>query len=360
MKSLHAPLPKDWTVGVKVWVDRAGHAILGKGRLELLEGIDRCHSISAAAREMKMSYRHAWLMVQSINEAAGEPLVVASTGGQRGGGAQLTPRGRWAVVVFRELQDQLQQTAGTLLRRTTPSIQRTSVHVAAAVSLEEVLGQLLADFALVQPSVRVRAVFGGSDELADHVLAGAPIDLFLTAASPPLDRLEAAGIAEANTRTVLAENTLAAIGPADRDLPVRSSADLALPGVTRIALADPTSPLGGYTREYLTDLGLHDSLMSRVVYVDNSRAVGATVRAGSADVGLVYGSDAMHPPGCRLLFRARKVPSPIELSGAVVRQGRQLDHARSLLAFLSSRPATHRFRNCGFLPVSGLRSRSPN
>ena len=40
----------DWRVGVRVWVERQGEAILGEGRLELLEWIDRCHSISAAAR----------------------------------------------------------------------------------------------------------------------------------------------------------------------------------------------------------------------------------------------------------------------------------------------------------------------
>ena len=63
----------DWTVGLRVWVERAGQAILGKGRLELLESIERWQSISEAARQMRMSYRHAWLLVQSVNEAAGEP-----------------------------------------------------------------------------------------------------------------------------------------------------------------------------------------------------------------------------------------------------------------------------------------------
>src|SRR5271165_3698175 len=82
-----------WGVDLRVWVERAGQTILGPGRLELLEGIDRHHSISAAARHMGMSYRHAWEMVQQINEAAGEPLVTASTGGVKGGGAQLSPLG---------------------------------------------------------------------------------------------------------------------------------------------------------------------------------------------------------------------------------------------------------------------------
>src|SRR5262245_51311434 len=100
---------EDWGIAVRVWVERAGQSILGPGRLELLDGIDRHHSISAAARQLGMSYRRAWELVQSINEAAGEPLVTATTGGVQGGGAQLTPLGRWAIGVFREAQAHLQQ-----------------------------------------------------------------------------------------------------------------------------------------------------------------------------------------------------------------------------------------------------------
>src|SRR5262245_34371385 len=69
-----------WEIGFRLWIDRGGQAILGKGRLELLEGIERHRSISAAARHMGMSYRHAWLLVRNINAAAGEPLVTVSKG----------------------------------------------------------------------------------------------------------------------------------------------------------------------------------------------------------------------------------------------------------------------------------------
>ena len=97
----------DWAVGVRVWVER-GAAVLGGGRLELLEEIDRCHSISAAARRIGMSYRHAWVMVQEVNRAAGELMIEAATGGRNGGGAaRLTPHGRQAVAAFRDLQEQL-------------------------------------------------------------------------------------------------------------------------------------------------------------------------------------------------------------------------------------------------------------
>ena len=202
----------DWAVGLCAWVERDGHVILGKGRLELLEAIDRWHSISAAARQMGMSYRRAWLLVQGINEAAGEPLVETATGGHQGGGAASRARGRAAAAVFRELQDQLQQTAAGLLPRLVAPDPAT-LHLAAAISLQEPLGQLLADFALRQPSLRVRALYGASDELAYHLLAGTPADLFLTAGPEPMDRLEKAGLLRPGTCVALAENTLAASPP---------------------------------------------------------------------------------------------------------------------------------------------------
>src|SRR5581483_11475482 len=87
----------DWQVRVRVWVERQGQDVLGEGQLELLEWIDRCQSISAAARQLGISYRHAWVTVQAVNEAAGAPLVAAATGGRHGGGARLTPHGRLAV-----------------------------------------------------------------------------------------------------------------------------------------------------------------------------------------------------------------------------------------------------------------------
>src|SRR6516162_10034484 len=80
----------DWSVGMRVWLERRGVAVLGKGRLELLEAIDRHQSISAAARHLGMSYRHAWMLIQATNDAAGRDLVTTAAGGHHGGGATLT------------------------------------------------------------------------------------------------------------------------------------------------------------------------------------------------------------------------------------------------------------------------------
>src|SRR5438105_3355611 len=282
----------DWAVDLRVWVERKGDAVLGKGRLELLEGIQRWHSIRAAAAQMGMSYRRAWLLVQSINEAAGRPLVIAATGGSHGGGAQLTPLGMQALTVFRELQGELRRTAATLLPRLVRGPGAPTVHVAAAVSLEEVLGQLLADYALRQPAVAVRTLFGASDELAEQLLGGAAADLFLTADVSPLERLEAAGLVNPRDRRVLVENTLAALAPAGSSLLLRKPRDLLRPTVQRLALAAPGVPLGAYSQAWLEAERLYESLKAKVVFLENSRAVLTAVRAGQADAGIVYGSDA--------------------------------------------------------------------
>jgi molybdenum ABC transporter molybdate-binding protein len=346
------PFPPDgWRVGLRVWIERAGQAVLGNGRLQLLESIDRCHSISAAARERGMSYRHAWELVQSVNAAAGEPLVTAATGGVHGGGAQLTPLGRWAIALFRELQGHLGNTASALLPQLLERAGTDDLHVAAAVSLEDVLGRLLNDYAARQPEIRVRVVFGASDELAAHLLAGAPGDLFLTADPRQLDRLENARLLLPGSRTALAGNSLAVIGATALALSIRKPTDLARAAVSRIALAAAACPLGDYTRAYLDSLHLYEPLLRRAVWVENSRAVVTAVRAGQADVGFVYSSDAVCAEGCRTLFRVRRTPVPICYAGAVLCRGADPAAALSLLHFLTSASAARRFRQCGFPPA---------
>ena len=214
--------------------------------------------------------------------------------------------------------------------------------------MQEALGQLLADYALRQPAVRVRVLYGASDELAYHLLAGAPGDLFLTADAAQLDRLEAASLLQSGSRIVLAENVLAALAPAGKPIAVRKSADLAGPGVERVALAAPTCPLGAYSRAWLDAVGL-GAVLERAVVLDNSNAVVAALRAGQPDVGLVYASDAMRHDGCRLLFRVRHPSAVVRYEAAILTHSRHAEPARALLDFLTSKAAARRFRRCGLL-----------
>lgn len=76
---------------------------LGPGKADLLAAIAETGSISAAGRRLGYSYRRAWLMVDTMNRCWREPLVATAHGGQRGGGAALTPLGVSVLARYREL-----------------------------------------------------------------------------------------------------------------------------------------------------------------------------------------------------------------------------------------------------------------
>ncbi len=83
----------------------AGDVIaLGPGKIDLLEAIQRQGSISQAAKEIKLSYKRAWDMVDTMNHCFKEPLVASSTGGKGGGGAQLTPLGNQMIDLYRSME----------------------------------------------------------------------------------------------------------------------------------------------------------------------------------------------------------------------------------------------------------------
>ncbi|MGH6900455.1 MAG: winged helix-turn-helix domain-containing protein [Geminicoccaceae bacterium] len=85
-------------------IDFAGGRRVGPGKIRLLELIDETGSISAAGRAMAMSYRRAWLLVESLNTSFRRPVVDAQSGGRRGGGARLTPFGRELIARYRTLE----------------------------------------------------------------------------------------------------------------------------------------------------------------------------------------------------------------------------------------------------------------
>lgn len=339
---------KHWSVGLRVWIQRQGEAVLGEGRADLLTAIDRCHSIRTAARELGISYRHAWLMVQAVNEAAGRPIVEAATGGRHGGGTHLTEWGHNVLAVYRQLDVELHTAAAAALPRVlnVPPDQSSCVHLAAAISLQEVVGQLLADYALKRPTSPVHAVFGASNELADYVLAGAPVDLFLSGDAAHLDRLKAAGKTSAGTPTVLAHNGLAIVATG-KSPSIRKPGDLLRDDVPRVALAAVATPLGKCSQRYLEGLGIYDGVCKKAVVVDNSRAVLAALRADRATVGLAFSSDAATADDIQTVLRIPAPKASVEYAAAILAEGARRAEAQELLDFLVSPLAQRRFRRCG-------------
>lgn len=96
-------------------VDRDGERWLGPGKIRLLELIAEHGSISRAGREMAMSYRRAWRLVEAMNDSLGQLVVAARPGGAGGGGATVTPAGAALIDCYRKAEADAIRAAGPAL-----------------------------------------------------------------------------------------------------------------------------------------------------------------------------------------------------------------------------------------------------
>lgn len=94
-------------IRARFWITGKERGYVGIGRIELLENIVKFGSISRAAKEMGMSYKKAWKLIDELNQMSDSPLVVKVQGGKQGGGATLTEAGNRLVAQFRVLEKQL-------------------------------------------------------------------------------------------------------------------------------------------------------------------------------------------------------------------------------------------------------------
>lgn len=93
-------------IHARFWI-KGQETYIGIGRVTLLEKIADTGSINAAAKEMGMSYKKAWKLIDEMNQFFSDPLVVKEHGGKSGGGTQLTAKGRFLIEEFRRIEKQL-------------------------------------------------------------------------------------------------------------------------------------------------------------------------------------------------------------------------------------------------------------
>ncbi len=89
---------------VRFRIDFAEHSSVGPGKISLLEAIRASGSLSQGARNVGMSYRRAWLLIESLRQTFREPVTLSSTGGRDGGGMLVTEFGEALIRNYRELE----------------------------------------------------------------------------------------------------------------------------------------------------------------------------------------------------------------------------------------------------------------
>jgi molybdate transport system regulatory protein len=108
------PLGKNrFEVRGRIWLDGSEGTFLGHGRVALMEHIKEHGSITKAAKAMGMSYRHAWRLIDSMNNQSPKPFVVTSAGGKGGGGASVTEHGERAINLFHKFDREFRKFLNT-------------------------------------------------------------------------------------------------------------------------------------------------------------------------------------------------------------------------------------------------------
>jgi molybdate transport system regulatory protein len=110
---------------IRFTIEFARHSQVGSAEIDLLEAIQKAGSLSQAARDLRISYKHAWLLVDSLKYAFKSPVTVAKKGGNGGGGVCLTKLGESLVDNYRALEREFDRLAAKGLQSIVP---RTREH----------------------------------------------------------------------------------------------------------------------------------------------------------------------------------------------------------------------------------------
>lgn len=239
----------------------------------------------------------------------------------------------------------------SLLGCTKSEAAGSEITIAAAASLRSVMPTIVQDYQAKHPTTKVSVTYGASGDLRKQVEGGAPIDAVLFASAKPVDDLIEKGLADADTRAVIAHNQLILIGP--KGGPKVTFATLPdLPEGEKIAIGDPGPvPAGQYAREALTKLGSWEKLQPRMVLGGDVGAVLTYARRGEVAAAIVYATEAREVDDVVVLDRAdgEWAPRPKVVAALVLASSSAVE-TKQFLAYLSGPEAQARLAERGFLP----------
>lgn len=105
-------LSKDYSIRVKIWIEKNGKSILGPGRIAILNAIAETSSLTEATKKCQISFRKAWRLINEINENLDQPIIITERGGKVGGGhTYLTEYGKKLLDYYNKILLKLEEVA---------------------------------------------------------------------------------------------------------------------------------------------------------------------------------------------------------------------------------------------------------
>lgn len=225
--------------------------------------------------------------------------------------------------------------------------------VFAAASLTETLNEISEQYKTVAPNVELVFNFDSSGTLKTQIEEGADCDLFLSAAQKQMNALEEENLINADTRIDLLENKVVLAVPEGNPADIQSFEDIGTDKCKLVALGNEDVPVGSYSVEILTNLGILDELESsnKITYGSNVKEVTTQVKEAAADCGIVYATDA-YSAGLETVDEAtadecRQVIYPAALTASTA----HAEEAQAFLDYLTTDDAAAIFESVGFAMV---------
>lgn len=232
--------------------------------------------------------------------------------------------------------------------------QRAAVNVSAAASLSDALKVINTLYVAGNPGIDIATNFGGSGTLQKQIENGAPVDIFMSAASAQMDAVQQKHLILDDTRRDLLANTVVLVTPSGNPAGIRAFTDLSGDRVKKVAIGDPGSvPAGAYAQMVFDKYGITGSVKPKLVLAGDVRQVLTYVESGNVDAGVVFLTDARGSNRVEIVANApdeinAKVVYPI----AIVQGSKNVDAARNYEKFLFGDQAKAVFEKYGFKVIN--------
>lgn len=225
------------------------------------------------------------------------------------------------------------------------------ITVSAAASLTDAFKEIGAKFETARPGTVVRFNFAASGVLLQQIAQGAPVDVLATADEETMNRAAEQKLVDARSRGDFATNSVVLVVPVQGSPAPSTLAELAAPGVKRIAIGKTaTVPVGRYTKQLLEAAGWWAALEPKFVQADSVRQVLDYVARGEVEAGFVYRTDAALMADKVRVALLPAGQAAVRYPVAVVSESRQQPLARGFAAFLVAPAAQAVLARFGFGP----------
>lgn len=238
--------------------------------------------------------------------------------------------------------------------------EQTELIVFAAASMTETLTEIADMYEEINPNVKIVYTFDSSGTLKTQIQEGADCDIFISAAQKQMNQLDSTADPSVNTegldfvlqgtRFNLVENKVVLAVPNDNPADIQNYEDLGTDKLSLICLGNDDVPVGAYSTEILTNLGIMEKLESesKITYGSNVKEVTTQVKEASVDCGIIYATDAFSAELTVVDEAEEGQCAQVIYPAAVLNISQNQEEAQTFLDFLTTDECAKVFESVGF------------